>query len=42
VNCGSLPNTWRYTGIEMAQGLPVEATSHKISIDSTTGAIMVV
>jgi hypothetical protein len=41
VNCGSLPNTWIYSGIDMADGLPVDATSDLITINPTSGAITV-
>jgi hypothetical protein len=41
VKCGSLPNTWTYSGIDMADVLPVDATSDLITINPTSGAITV-
>jgi hypothetical protein len=41
VNCGSLPNTWIYSGIDMADGLPVDVSSNFITINPNSGAITV-
>ncbi len=41
MRCGSLPNTWTYSGIDVAYDLPVYATSDKIDINPSSGAITV-
>ena len=41
MRCGSLPNTWTYSGRDMAYDLPVYATSDKIFINPFSGAIIV-
>jgi hypothetical protein len=41
VNCGSIQNTWTYSGIDMDDGLAVDATLDLITINPTSGAITV-
>ncbi len=41
VNCGSLPNTWTYSGLEIGNGQAIDATSDLITINPTSGAINV-
>ncbi len=41
VNCGSLPNTWTYSGLDIGQGQLIEDTSDQISINPVSGAITV-
>jgi hypothetical protein len=40
-SCGSLPNTWIYSGKDMADGLAVDTTSDLITINPTSGSITV-
>jgi hypothetical protein len=41
VICGSPSNTWTYSGIDMGDGLTVDASSDLMTINPTSGAITV-
>jgi hypothetical protein len=41
VNCGSLLNTWTYTGVDLADGQVLDIATKLMSISSSSGAITV-
>jgi hypothetical protein len=41
LNCGSLSNTWTYSGLDMADGLKVDASANSITVNPSSGAITV-